>query len=150
MVDFSFAKASIDCSTKGREGVVMMTIQDHFLGELPQPFNQGQVWRIRRQEQPFDIQTLGQVFYQGLISGHAGYNKPLAPDCQKPTMESTMESKLIPLGNEKQGLVRQGVSREAPDGSILANPNRKPCQSFNKKGGLHGSRYFSKNWSKRS
>ncbi len=64
-------------------------------------------------------------------------NKPLAPDCQK----STMESKLIQLGNEKQGLVRQGVSREAgpPDGSILANPNRKPCQSFNKKGGLHGS-----------
>ena len=68
-------------------------------------------------------------------------NKPLAPDSLKPTMES----KLIQLGNEKQGLVRQGVSREAPDGSILANPNRKPCQSFNKKGGLHGSLDFSKN-----
>ena len=53
-------------------------------------------------------------------------NKPLVPDYQKPTMES----KWIPLGNEKQGLVRQGVSREAPDGSILANPNRKPGQSF--------------------
>ena len=77
-------------------------------------------------------------------------NKPLAPDCQKPTMKSTIESKLIPLGNEKQGLVRQGVSREAPDGSILANPDGKPCQSFNKKGGLHGSLYFSKNWFKRS
>ena len=38
----------------------------------------------------------------------------------------------------------------APDGSILANPDRKPCQSFNKKGGLHGSLYFSKNWSQRS
>ena len=67
-------------------------------------------------------------------------NKPLAPDCRKPTMES----KLIQLGNEKQGLVRQWVSREAPDGSILANPDRKPCQSFTKKGGLHGSLYFSK------
>ena len=42
-----------------------------------------------------------------------------------------------------------GVSREAPDGSILANPDRKPCQSFNKKGGLHGSLYFSKNWTQR-
>ena len=73
-------------------------------------------------------------------------NKPLAPDSQKPTMES----KLIPLGNEKQGVVRQGVSREAPDGSILANPDRKPCQSFNKKGGLHGSQYFSKKLSQRS
>ena len=53
-------------------------------------------------------------------------NKPLAPDYLKPTMESNW----IPLGNEKKGLVRQGVSREAPDGSILANPNRKPGQSF--------------------
>ena len=77
-------------------------------------------------------------------------NKPLAPDSQKPPMESTMESKLIQLGNEKQGLVRQGVSREAPDGSILANPGRKPGQSFNKQGGLHGSLYFSKKLSQRS
>ena len=48
-------------------------------------------------------------------------NKPLAPDSQKPTMES----KLIPLGNEKQGVVRQGVSREAgpPDGPTLVNPD---------------------------
>ncbi len=35
-------------------------------------------------------------------------NKPLAPDSQKPPMESTMETKSIPLGNEKQGSVRQG------------------------------------------
>ena len=38
-----------------------------------------------------------------------------------------------------------GALTEAPDGSILANPDRKPCQSFHKKGGLHGSLYFSKN-----
>ena len=31
MVDFYFAKATIDCSTKGSEGVVMTTIQDLFL-----------------------------------------------------------------------------------------------------------------------
>ena len=64
MVDFYFAKATIDCSTKGSEGVVMTTIQDLFLSELPQPFNQVQVRRIRRQEQQFDIQTLGQVLHQ--------------------------------------------------------------------------------------
>ena len=48
-------------------------------------------------------------------------NKPLAPDCQKPTMES----KLIPLEKEKQGSVRQGVSQEAgpPDGPTLVNPD---------------------------
>ena len=63
MVGFYFARESIDFSTKGSEGVVITTIQDHFLSELPQPFNQVQVWRIRRQEQQFDIQTLGQVFY---------------------------------------------------------------------------------------
>ena len=48
-------------------------------------------------------------------------NKPLAPDFVKPTMKT----KLIQLGNEKQGLVRQGVSQEPgpSDGSILANPD---------------------------
>ena len=65
MVDFYFAKATIDCSTKASEGVVMTTIQDLFFGKLPQPFNQVQVWRIRRQEQQLDIQTLGQVLHQG-------------------------------------------------------------------------------------
>ena len=64
MVGFYFARESIDFSTKGSEGVVMTTIQDHFLSELPQPFNQVQVWRIRRQEQQFDIQTLGQKLYK--------------------------------------------------------------------------------------
>ena len=64
MVDFYFARESIDFSTKGSEGVVITTIQDHFLSELPQPFNQVQVWRIRRQEQQFDIQTLGQKLYK--------------------------------------------------------------------------------------
>ena len=64
MVDFYFARESIDFSTKGSEGVVITTIQDHFLSELPQPFNQVQVWRIRRQEQQFDIQTLDQKLYK--------------------------------------------------------------------------------------
>ncbi len=64
LADFYFAKATLDCSTKGSEGVVMTTIQDLFFSELPQPFNQFQVWRLRSQEQQFDIQTLGQVFYQ--------------------------------------------------------------------------------------
>ncbi len=47
-------------------------------------------------------------------------NKPLAPDFVKPTTET----KLIQLGNDKQGLVRQGVSQEPgpSDGSILVNP----------------------------
>ena len=44
-------------------------------------------------------------------------NKPLAPDSQKPPTET----KSIPLEKEKQGSVRQGVSQEAPDGSILVN-----------------------------
>ena len=61
-----------------------------------------------------------------------------------------LKAKLIQLGNEKQGLVRQGVSREAADGPILANPNRKPYQPITKKEGLHGSLYFTKKLSKRS
>ena len=50
MVDFYFAKATIDCSTKGNEGVVMTTVQDLFLSELPNGagFNGSVTFQSRR------------------------------------------------------------------------------------------------------
>ena len=51
MVAFYFAKATIDCSTKGSEGVVMTTVQDLFLSELPNGagFNGSVTFQSRRQ-----------------------------------------------------------------------------------------------------
>ena len=50
MVAFYFAKATIDCPTKGSEGVVMTTVQDLFLSELPNGagFNGSVTFQSRR------------------------------------------------------------------------------------------------------
>jgi len=67
----SLFEAGLNGGGKGIEGCIKFGIETLLFYELPQPFNQIEVWRIGWQEEQFDVELGGQIDDQiaALIAG---------------------------------------------------------------------------------
>lgn len=79
----NLCQTTIDGLAEFKEGSIVAAVERLLFDELPQPLDQVQIGRIRRQKLQADVQALGQIHHQGamLIAGvvqHHG-DRPLQP-----------------------------------------------------------------------
>ena len=64
MFGMGLSKASRDSILESVAGIVILGIKTFFFDKFPQPFNQVQIWRVRRQEQQFNIKGVRHIYDQ--------------------------------------------------------------------------------------
>ena len=64
MFGMGLSKTSRDSIFESVEGIIILGVKTFLFDKFPQPFNQVQIWRVRRQEQQFNIKYVSHIHNQ--------------------------------------------------------------------------------------
>ena len=110
-----FLQATVDRAAKIGEGGVVPSVKHSLLNETPQPFDQIQVRRIRRQEHQLDVQLLCQFLHQGtmLITRVVQDDGDRSHQAQGSDLPQQLTHR-FPVHHRVRGRAHQGIGDRVP------------------------------------